>query len=99
MNRDAHTVGAQTVNELRIDSGVCVNDLLMQFQADLLDIPVIRSRRSTTEVARVDSLKLANPVVAVMSECVTTRGLLRSTQMLRVTFLLVDITLKIGVCN
>ena len=28
--------------ELRVDGGACVNDLLMQFQADLLGIPVVR---------------------------------------------------------
>ena len=38
MNRDA----AHTVNELRVDGGACVNDLLMQFQADLLGIAVLR---------------------------------------------------------
>jgi len=31
-----------SVNELRVDGGACVNDLLMQFQADLLGIPVLR---------------------------------------------------------
>jgi glycerol kinase len=30
------------VTELRVDGGACVNDLLMQFQADLLGIPVVR---------------------------------------------------------
>ncbi|NBO41590.1 MAG: glycerol kinase [Betaproteobacteria bacterium] len=38
MNRDAK----QAVAELRVDGGACVNDLLMQFQADLLGIPVLR---------------------------------------------------------
>ena len=38
MNRDA----AQPVTELRVDGGACVNNLLMQFQADLLGIPVLR---------------------------------------------------------
>jgi glycerol kinase len=38
MNRDA----SQAVTELRVDGGACVNDLLMQFQADLLGIPVLR---------------------------------------------------------
>ena len=28
--------------ELRVDGGACVNNLLMQFQADLLGIPVVR---------------------------------------------------------
>jgi glycerol kinase len=37
------TSGAATqVTELRVDGGACVNDLLMQFQADLLGIPVVR---------------------------------------------------------
>jgi glycerol kinase len=30
------------VTELRVDGGACVNSLLMQFQADLLGIPVVR---------------------------------------------------------
>ena len=30
--------------ELRVDGGACVNDLLMQFQADLLGIPVVRPK-------------------------------------------------------
>lgn len=38
MNRDA----AVAVTELRVDGGACVNDLLMQVQADLLGIPVVR---------------------------------------------------------
>ncbi len=29
---------------LRVDGGACVNDLLMQFQADLLQVPVVRPR-------------------------------------------------------
>jgi glycerol kinase len=32
------------VTELRVDGGACVNNLLMQFQADLLGIPVVRPR-------------------------------------------------------
>jgi glycerol kinase len=35
---------AQPVAELRVDGGACVNDLLMQFQADLLGIPVVRPK-------------------------------------------------------
>ena len=42
MNRDAAAAGAAPVAELRVDGGACVNDLLMQFQADLLGIPVVR---------------------------------------------------------
>jgi glycerol kinase len=32
------------VTELRVDGGACTNNLLMQFQADLLGIPVVRPR-------------------------------------------------------
>ena len=32
------------IDELRVDGGACVNDLLMQFQADLLGIPVVRPK-------------------------------------------------------
>jgi glycerol kinase len=31
-----------TLHELRVDGGMVANDLLMQFQADILDVPVIR---------------------------------------------------------
>ena len=42
MSRDAVANGGQPVTELRVDGGACVNNLLMQFQADLLGIPVVR---------------------------------------------------------
>ena len=42
MSRDAEASGGQALQELRVDGGACVNDLLMQFQADLLGIPVLR---------------------------------------------------------
>ena len=42
MGRDAVSAGSAEVSELRVDGGACVNDLLMQFQADLLGIPVVR---------------------------------------------------------
>jgi glycerol kinase len=42
MSRDAQAAGGAPVHELRVDGGACVNDLLMQFQADLLGIPVVR---------------------------------------------------------
>ncbi len=40
MSRDLGDSGG--VTELRVDGGACVNNLLMQFQADLLGIPVVR---------------------------------------------------------
>ncbi len=36
------------LKELRVDGGACANNLLMQFQADLLNVPVIRPRVSET---------------------------------------------------
>jgi glycerol kinase len=44
MSRDAVDAGGQPVAELRVDGGACVNNLLMQFQADLLGIAVVRPR-------------------------------------------------------
>ncbi|HEU4458464.1 MAG TPA: glycerol kinase GlpK [Methylibium sp.] len=44
MSRDAVAAGGHAVAELRVDGGASVNDLLMQFQADLLGIPVVRPR-------------------------------------------------------
>jgi glycerol kinase len=42
MSRDSVTHGGSPVHELRVDGGACANDLLMQMQADLLGIPVVR---------------------------------------------------------
>ena len=39
---------AAPVAELRVDGGACVNNLLMQFQADLLGIPVVRPKVTET---------------------------------------------------
>ncbi len=36
------------LRELRVDGGACANNLLMQFQADLLNVPVVRPRVSET---------------------------------------------------
>jgi glycerol kinase len=42
MDKDAQAHGGVPVRELRVDGGASVNDLLMQWQADLLGIPVVR---------------------------------------------------------
>ena len=39
---------ATPLRELRVDGGACVNDALMQFQADLLGVPVVRPKISET---------------------------------------------------
>ena len=38
------------MSELRVDGGMVVNDLLMQFQADILDVDVVRPRTIETTV-------------------------------------------------
>ena len=57
MGRDAVAAGGATVAELRVDGGACVNDLLMQFQADLLGIPVVRP--AITETTALGAAYLA----------------------------------------
>jgi len=42
MSKDAVQHGGTPVRELRVDGGACANNLLMQIQADLLGIPIIR---------------------------------------------------------
>ncbi|MGZ5130011.1 MAG: glycerol kinase GlpK [Caldimonas sp.] len=44
MGKDAVAAGAAPLTQLRVDGGASANDLLMQFQADLLGIPVLRPK-------------------------------------------------------
>jgi glycerol kinase len=48
MSKDVVAAGGAPVAELRVDGGASVNDLLMQFQADLLGIPVVRPKVTET---------------------------------------------------
>ena len=57
MSRDAVRAGSAEVSELRVDGGACVNDLLMQFQADLLGVPVVRP--DVTETTALGAAYLA----------------------------------------
>jgi glycerol kinase len=57
MSRDSTSAGGAPVSELRVDGGACVNDLLMQFQADLLGIPVVRP--AVTETTALGAAYLA----------------------------------------
>ena len=57
MGRDAVGAGSAEVSELRVDGGACVNNLLMQFQADLLGIPVVRP--AVTETTALGAAYLA----------------------------------------
>jgi glycerol kinase len=63
MGRDAVQAGGMPVAELRVDGGACVNDLLMQFQADLLGIPVVRP--AVTETTALGAAYLAGLAVGV----------------------------------
>ena len=63
MSRDAVAAGAAPVSELRVDGGACVNDLLMQFQADLLGIPVVRP--AVTETTALGAAYLAGLATGV----------------------------------
>ena len=63
MGRDAAAAGAAPVTQLRVDGGACVNNLLMQFQADLLGIPVVRP--TVTETTALGAAYLAGLAVGV----------------------------------
>ena len=63
MSRDAAAAGAAPVTELRVDGGACVNDLLMQTQADLLGIPVVRP--TVVETTALGAAYLAGLAVGV----------------------------------
>jgi glycerol kinase len=57
MRADAH----DPVQELRVDGGACRSDLLMQFQADLLGLPVVRP--AVTETTALGAAYLAGLAV------------------------------------
>ncbi len=64
MRLDAKQAGKSlSVKSLRVDGGMTVNNLLMQFQSDILDVPVARSRiRETTALG---AARAAGSVVGV----------------------------------
>ncbi|EHR73355.1 glycerol kinase [Burkholderiales bacterium JOSHI_001] len=69
MSRDAVAHGGAPVAELRVDGGACVNDLLMQFQADLLGIPVVRPQViETTALGAAYLAGLATGVYASLGQ-------------------------------
>jgi len=66
MESDAQEAGAgMRVQELRVDGGASTNDLLMQMQADLLDIPIVRSQ--TAEATVLGACYLAGLAAGVWS--------------------------------
>ncbi len=69
MNLDIQAHGAAPVSELRVDGGASVNDLLMQFQADLLGLPVVRPQvTETTALGAAYLAGLASGVYAGLDE-------------------------------
>jgi len=61
MQRDAR----QPLVELRVDGGATANDLMMQFQADLLGVPVVRPK--VTETTALGAAYLAGLAVGFWS--------------------------------
>ncbi len=76
MSRDALDAGAAPLTELRVDGGACVNNLLMQFQADLLGIPVVRP--AVTETTALGAAYLAGLCVGIYSGTDELAGLWRA---------------------
>ena len=76
MSRDAVQGGGAPVAELRVDGGACVNDLLMQFQADLLGIPVVRP--AVTETTALGAAYLAGLATGIYRNTDELAGLWRA---------------------
>lgn len=69
MQADARAMGAPPLTELRVDGGASVNDALMQFQADLLGVPVLRPQVvETTALGAAYLAGLASGVYADRDE-------------------------------
>ena len=54
------------MSALRVDGGACANNLLMQMQADLMGMPVLRPQ--TTETTALGAALLAGLQAGVFSE-------------------------------
>jgi len=57
MQRDAQNLRGLQVSALRVDGGACANNLLMQMQADLMGLPVLRPQ--TVETTALGAALLA----------------------------------------
>ncbi len=69
MAKDAAAAGVAPLTQLRVDGGACVNNLLMQFQADLLGLPVARPQvTETTALGAAYLAGLATGVYANLAE-------------------------------
>ena len=77
MQRDAR----QPLLELRVDGGATANDLMMQFQADLLGVPVVRPK--VTETTALGAAYLAGLAVGFWGSLGRGRGELAGGPALR----------------
>ena len=66
MQKDAKHLPHLQVKALRVDGGACSNNLLMQMQADLMGLPVVRPQ--TTETTALGAALLAGLQQGVFSE-------------------------------
>jgi glycerol kinase len=66
MQKDAKHLPQLQVKALRVDGGACSNNLLMQMQADLMGLPVVRPQ--TTETTALGAALLAGLQQGVFSE-------------------------------
>jgi len=77
MHKDA---GAR-LRELRVDGGACVNDALMQFQADLLGLPVVRP--VVTETTALGAAYLAGLAVGFWKDAAELAQLWKAERVFR----------------
>ena len=75
MSADAVAAGGRAPLELRVDGGACVNDFLMQFQADLCGLPVVRP--AVTETTALGAAYLAGLATGVFSSLIELAALWR----------------------
>jgi glycerol kinase len=73
MQADAQAATGVVLKELRVDGGACVNDLLMQFQADLLGLPVMRP--TVHETTALGAAALAGITAGVLGNAEELAGL------------------------
>jgi len=65
MQKDARSLSGLQVQSLRVDGGACANNLLMQLQANLMGLPVLRPR--TVETTALGAAMLAGLQQGVLS--------------------------------
>jgi glycerol kinase len=59
-------IGGDGLSELRVDGGASVNDGLLQYQADIMQLPVVRPR--ITETTALGAAYLAGLAVGVWTQ-------------------------------